>query len=370
MKVLMTADGVGGVWTYAVELARGLAPHGVEVLLATAGGPLTEAQRKAASSLGDVQLIETSYRLEWMDDPWEDVAAFGRLLLKLAADFQPDLVHLNEYSHAALRFHAPVLVVGHSCVCSWYESVRGRAPGREWKRYRQAVARGLRAADLVLAPTGVMLDALERHYGPLRASGVVANGYTPLEALDADGEKEPFVFAAGRWWDEAKNLAALGAVAPRLRWPVRVAGLPAPDGSATSVPVNVESLGRLTSEEMSAQYARAGIYCLPARYEPFGLTPLEAACHGCALVLGDIPSLREIWEDAAAFVPPEDVGRLAGVLERLIEDEAARRALADAGRERARGFSRARMARETMTAYESLVYGAALVTSLSVGGAA
>ncbi len=32
---------------------------------------------------------------------------------------------------------------------------------------------------------------------------------------------------------------------------------------------------------------------LPARYEPFGLSVLEAALSGCALVLGDIPSLRE-----------------------------------------------------------------------------
>jgi hypothetical protein len=38
-KVLMTADTVGGVWTYALELAAGLGEHGVEVAIATMGAP-------------------------------------------------------------------------------------------------------------------------------------------------------------------------------------------------------------------------------------------------------------------------------------------------------------------------------------------
>ena len=57
-------------------------------------------------------------------------------------------------------------------------------------------------------------------------------------------------------------------------------------------------LGSLSPRALAAWLARAAIYCLPARYEPFGLSVLEAALSGCALVLGDIPSLREIWDDA------------------------------------------------------------------------
>jgi hypothetical protein len=37
MKVLMTADAVGGVWTYALELSGALARHDIEVVLATMG---------------------------------------------------------------------------------------------------------------------------------------------------------------------------------------------------------------------------------------------------------------------------------------------------------------------------------------------
>ena len=70
--------------------------------------------------------------------------------------------------------------------------------------------------------------------------------------------------------------------------------------------------GRLTPPQMARVVSRApSIYALPARYEPFGLSVLEAALSGCALVLGDIPSLREIWDGAALFVDPDDARRAA-----------------------------------------------------------
>jgi glycogen(starch) synthase len=360
MKVLMTADGIGGVWSYAIELARGLAAYGVEILLATSGGPLTDAQRADATALTHVRLVETRFKLEWMPDPWDDVATFGRRLRELERQFRPDVIHLNEFAHGALRWDAPTLVVGHSCVCSWFESVRGSPAGPEWNLYRAAVTRGLQSADLVAAPTRFMLEALHRHYGPFRASRVLANGYTPPETstLDQDTslqKREPFIFAAGRWWDEAKNLAALSRAASRLFWPVKVAGMPAPDGSAVEFPPNLENLGRLNGEQMRKCYAQAAIYCLPARYEPFGLTPLEAANFGCALVLGDIPSLREVWGDAALFVPPDDVEALAEALNELIAAPRSRIELARRGHDRARCFRREEMTNAYWRAYRALI---------------
>ncbi|MBA3313876.1 MAG: glycosyltransferase family 4 protein [Planctomycetaceae bacterium] len=351
----MTADSVGGVWTYAAELARGLADRGIEILLVSSGGPLTDAQRSEIEVLPHVRLVETRSKLEWMDDAWNDVEALGRRLLELAAEFRPDVVHLNEYSHAALDWRVPKLVVGHSCVFSWFESVRGQAPGPEWERYRRSVTSGLRAADVVVAPTQFMLDALRRHYGPLHRATVISNGLTRSGGQHAQPPKEPFVFAAGRWWDEAKNIASLGRVAASVPWPIKVAGLPSPEGHRTDLPAGVVSLGRLSSDEMSEQYARAAIYCLPARYEPFGLTPLEAASAGCALVLGDTPSLREVWDDAATFVSPTDDSAIASRLTELIADEAARTELARRGRARAALFSRSRMAEAYSKLYRELV---------------
>ena len=215
MRVLLTADTVGGVWTYALDLSAGLAGRGVEVVLATMGAAMSDEQRAAAEGIPGLRLAESAYRLEWMQDPWEDVRRAGEWLLRLRDRLQPDLVHLNGYAHGALDWGLPVLMVGHSCVLSWWHAVKGEPAPAEWDRYRQAVRSGLAAADLVVAPTGAMLAALQEHYGPLDSTAMIANG-AHADAYRV-GRKEPLVLAAGRLWDEAKNVAALEAVAPGLR---------------------------------------------------------------------------------------------------------------------------------------------------------
>jgi hypothetical protein len=169
----------------------------------------------------NLQIAASDYKLEWMDDPWADVAAAGGWLLRLAADWQPDLVQLNGYVHGALPWPAPTLMVGHSCVLSWWQAVKSEAAPATWTRYQTAVARGLHAADLVVAPTAALLNDLHRHYGAFRRSAVISNGRDP--AVTAPQPEEPFILAAGRLWDAAKNLALLDTVAPDLPWPVYVA---------------------------------------------------------------------------------------------------------------------------------------------------
>jgi hypothetical protein len=101
---------------------------------------------------------------------------------------------------------------------------------------------------------------------------------------------------------------------------------------------------------------RAAIYALPARYEPLGLSVLEAALAGCALVLGDIPSLREVWGgEAAIFVPPNDVDALADALELLRREPVRRARLAVCARARALEYGPARMAASYLAAYSSLL---------------
>src|SRR5688572_1170870 len=175
-KILMTADTVGGVWTYALELTRALEPHGVEVQLALMGPPLTAAQRAEADKIANLSLFKSDYKLEWMPECWPDVRRAGEWLLHLANRLCPDLIHVNGYAHANLPWTSPVLVVGHSCVFSWWQAVRGDTPPAEWQRYKSEVTNALRSAHLVVAPTGAMLRALETHYGKIYNGRVIANG--------------------------------------------------------------------------------------------------------------------------------------------------------------------------------------------------
>lgn len=325
-RILMSADTVGGVWTFALELTRGLAAQEVEVVLATMGAPLTREQAQEASAIPSLEVLESRFKLEWMDEPWRDVAAAGQWLLEVERELQPDLIHLNGYSHGALAWQAPVIVAGHSCVLSWWQAVKGEAAPPHWKHYRESVAAGLRAADLVVAPTRAMLASLEQFYGPLGATRVIPNGRD--RSMFQPGVKEDLVLSAGRLWDEAKNVAALAAIAPVLPWPVFVAGdgMP-PHGEPAQLP-HLHRLGRLSTPELAHWFGRASIYALPARYEPFGFSALEGALACCALVLGDIPSLRELWNDAAVFVPPGDTAALQGALLELMSNREFREKLA------------------------------------------
>lgn len=342
-RVLMTTDCVGGVFTYATTLARELGRRGIEVHLATMGPEMNAEQRRIVRDLTSVKVHESTFALEWMDSPWDDVARAGDWLRSLEKQLAPDIVHLNGYAHAPIGFRAPVVVAAHSCVLSWWRAVHGENAPRRYAKYRQAVERGLASASAVIAITAGFRDALELHYGPLSNVVVVHNG-APRIALESV-EKEPAILAAGRIWDDAKNIGALVRVAPRVRWRVRVAGWESEDAP------NVVALGLLSRTALHREMARAAVFAAPAKYEPFGLCPLEAALHACALVLGDIDTLREIWGAAALFVPPCDEEALAHALDVLAKDPALRAEMGVRARTRAERFTAARMTNRTLDVY-------------------
>jgi glycosyltransferase involved in cell wall biosynthesis len=153
-------------------------------------------------------------------------------------------------------------------------------------------------------------------------------------------------------------MGALCAAARDITWPVCIAGSTRHAGATCAVPSHVRHLGCLDGEELREWFARASIYALPARYEPFGLSVLEAALSGCALVLGDIRSLRENWDGAAVFVPPEDRRALTAGIQKLIDDAPLREQLAARGRARAAGFTVDRMADAYLSAYSETMVAA------------
>jgi glycogen synthase len=352
-KILMTADTVGGVWTYAIELCRAMRPHGVEMALATMGQPLSANQQREAKALENVRVFESAFRLEWMDEPWEDTARAGAWLLKLRDLFQPDLIHLNGYVHAALSWNLPLLVVGHSCVFSWWQAVHGELPPAHWNRYRDEITKGLHAATKVIAPSRTMMASLNSFYGPFSSATVIPNGRDPERFRSA--KKTPIILSAGRLWDPAKNVAALVDIADDLSWPLYLAGENRFEKRTTPLAGRgLRYLGHLSFQTLADWMAQASIFAMPARYEPFGLGVLEAAFSGCALVIGDIPSLRENWDGAAVFVNPDDRKQMQNVIEELIKDPRQLSDLAHAATTRARQFTADQMAGSYIETYAAL----------------
>jgi glycosyltransferase involved in cell wall biosynthesis len=238
-------------------------------------------------------------------------------------------------------------------VLSWWDEVRGQAAPPEWREYQKRVEQGLNAADFIAAPSKAMLTALYKHYGPMTAGCVIPNGrdasrYRP-------GKKEAFILTAGRLWDEAKNIQLIETIARELPWPVYIAGdNQHPDGGAVDID-EAHLLGQLSQPQLASWMARASIFVMPARYEPFGLSILEAALCGCALVLGDIASLRELWDGAAVFVNPSDSSALNTALAALIENDVLRKQLAEKAYACSQAFSPERMLDGYLAVYSQLM---------------
>jgi glycogen(starch) synthase len=357
MKVLMTTDTVGGVWTHALDLCAAL-PE-VQFVLAALGPLPSQSQCVAAARLRNVRLECRPCRLEWMPDCEAEVEAAGAWLLRLASRHAPDLVHVNGYAHASLDWQVPVLLGAHSCVVSWWRAVHEEDPPPRWNRYRERLAAAFARADALVAPTESFLRELAALHGAPRRSYAIYNSCGEREAPPG-ATRARLVLGAGRLWDPAKNIVALDQAGEGLDAAVVVAGeTVAPHGGELGLP-NARPLGQLSRSALRAWMERAAVFAAPALYEPFGLAPLEAALAGCALVLGDIPSQRELWQGAALFVRPRDPSALRAILQQLLNDGTWRDSVAARCRERARLYTPERMAVGYRAVYRELAPGATL----------
>src|SRR5579872_2111459 len=298
MNVLLAGESSGGTFTFLRTLARELDRRGCQVTVALSG-PV----RPRSLGVESVEMAWRPGRVEWMREPWPDVDATGEWLVDLARRRQAEVVHVSGFAQASLPFDAPVVLTAHSDLLSWSRAVGGEGPGVDLAEYERRVRGALQGPALLVSPTAAHLAAMEAVFGPLPAARVISSGSRPTAAVEP---KQRLVLAAGRLWDAAKNISILRGLALPRRWNLAVAGpRRRPEGGAVSLP-GARMLGDLDEGDMRAWLARAAVFVDAALYEPFGLAVLEAAQARCALILADIPSLRELWGGAALFVDPRD----------------------------------------------------------------
>ena len=350
-RILITTDAIGGVWTYSTTLARALARRLYEVVLVTLGPPPRPEQLAALADCPGITVKATDFALEWMDPQGHDFARAQSALAKIGWHVKPDVVHLNSYREALCNWPAPVLLVAHSCVRSWWRACRGTDPDEpRWNDYVARVKHALSACDRWVAPSAAFRDQMQALYEPASSGRVIHNG---LPGGSISRAKEPFIIAAGRLWDEAKNVQSLVCIAGELAWPVKLAG--ALPRSSHSTQLAVEFLGELPRARLMHWLAQGGIYVSPALYEPFGLCALEAALAGCALVLSNIPTFAELWSGAAVFVEPGNRRELIATFQHLCEEKGMRSRLQAAAAQRAARFSADAMADAYCEIYDELI---------------
>ena len=354
LKVLITADAVGGVWQYSLDLARGLGDLGVEVVLALLGPPPSERQLAEADAVPGLKLVETGLALDWLAEDATAVHSAGAAIARLARRHAVDLVQLNTPALAAeADFPVPVVAVQHSCVATWWEAVHGTELPEDFAWRTELVRAGLERAQAVVTPTSAFGEATRRCYGLREAPRTVYNGRKPLP-LPRRAQHD-FAFTAGRLWDEGKNLATLDASAAQISVPVRAAGpVRGPNGAAVMFE-NLHCLGSLGEDELARWLAAKPVFVSAALYEPFGLAVLEAAAAGCPLILSDIPTFRELWDGVAFFVAPRDERGFAVAIANLVHDDFEREMMGKAAKDRASRFTPQAMAAQMAAIYRSLL---------------
>jgi len=367
MRIVVTADTLGGVWTYTRELVTELVRRGVQITLVSFGNIPDGSQCAWMEGLKNLDFRPTAFKLEWMRDSEEDLRASADYLLGIVHEVEPDLIHLNQFYYGALKCDVPKLVVAHSEVVSWWVAVHGHEPRPDdWiSWYREVVSQGLAGATMVTAPTRWMLDQVIHHYGRPASTAVVYNGRNP-KLLNPHLTKELSALSVGRLWDAGKNVALLTQFEPSV--PTYIVGSErhpdrGRDGEISGAGWSrIHMIGPQSEEQLKGLFARTAIYAATSRYEPFGLAPLEAALSRCALIASDIPTFREIWGDTALYFRRNDAESLRDQIAFLISDPELRSSYADrvyaCASER---FNSQRMAEDYLNLYQILTPAGALV---------
>jgi glycosyltransferase involved in cell wall biosynthesis len=268
---------------------------------------------------------------------------------------------------------------GAALVATVHDLAPLRFPERYPRSTRLSLRRGMqlaaREADRIICPSASTAAEVEELLGvePNRLR-VVPHGVDipPAEPewarqfVERRGISEPYVLWVGTQ-EQRKNVAAVldafalvatrnGAATLVLHGP---AGWLGEEVAETIRRRGLESRvriseGSLTREELAALYARARVFVYPSLYEGFGLPVLEAMASGAPVVASNRSAIPESAGSAAVLLDPTDPDALAEAIERVLGDAHEHDDLADRGRERARGFTWDRAARQTWSVYEEL----------------
>lgn len=360
MRILITTDTVGGVWTFTKQLSTELLARGHKVALVSFGRAPSLSQTEwageaSASHGGAFSYTASEVPLEWMqenDGAYRDGAL---ALIPVAKDFAPDVLLSSQFCFGRLPLPIPRVIVAHSDVLSWAAACRATPlPPSKWlAQYVRLVGEGLEAADAVATPTHWMLSALGAHFTLPQHAVVIHNGRSFTDDPIPSESKKLQAVTAGRFWDEGKNLKLLNGFMSPI--PIVIAGSFELESTGATIDSGcITLIGELSETDMRSLFCESAIYICTSLYEPFGLAPLEAALCGCAVLANDIPSLREVWGDECAlfFRNKHDLT----VLLNELADRGKLACAQERSQRRARMFTGSRMAEKYLNLFERLLH--------------
>jgi glycosyltransferase involved in cell wall biosynthesis len=306
--------------------------------------------------------------------PGHSVLSWDQLAVPAAVDRHRIDVLFNPKYSIPLRAKCPAVWVCHGLdwyVMPWASRFVDRVS------HRFLVPRYASRAAAIIAVSEVTRQHVMQylHVPPERVvtvySGVDDVFRRPLDAARQDEVRrkyalpERFILYAGAIYPPknfTRLIRAYARVGPQRGIPLVVAGgenrflsegdLREPD--ALGISAWVRRPGWLEQEELAGVYAMADALLLPSLFESCGLPVLEAMAAGTPVVTADRYGTKELAEGAAVLVDPESVDGIADGIRRVLDDQALRARLIEAGRERSQAFQWSRCASETLRVLEQV----------------
>lgn len=124
----------------------------------------------------------------------------------------------------------------------------------------------------------------------------------------------------------------------------------------STFPPNVTMTGFVDGLTRDALYRGAVASCYPSLFEGFGLPVLESMALGCPVVTSAGTSTAELVEGGAGLaVDPRDADAIGAAISSILDDDALRARLVDAGRRRAEAHTWDRTAALAVEGYREVV---------------
>ena len=96
--------------------------------------------------------------------------------------------------------------------------------------------------------------------------------------------------------------------------------------------------GFVSDSDLVLLYKKCDFFIYPSLYEGFGIPPLEAMNNGCAVIVSDIPPLKEVCADAVLYVNPYESESIKSGMLKIINDPVLKEDLKNRGILRASFF--------------------------------
>ncbi len=179
----------------------------------------------------------------------------------------------------------------------------------------------------------------------------------PTQPLSPPNVERPYLLTVGTRWPRKNMQLAIEAI-ERLSTPHRLVVTGQPGWGSEQISDRVVATGYVPEEELAALYQHAALYLAPSRHEGFGIPLLEAWASGCPVLCSGAAAFQEVGGDAVAIEPSWEPGVWSDRIERLLQDEPARRHLSDCGRRRLERYDWRDTAMKTVETYrEAMAHG-------------